>query len=435
MLFFLCLLGFVNGHMGVTSPESRERPVVGDNYRFPGGGHCHGVGPGAPKHTYASGDTVTIQISSGAAHNGGHCALYLTRRSDNEQKWYKQMDFIDCTLTGNFQWKIEGSLVPAECKEACTLIWLWSPKSSGACEIYQNCFDVKITGSVGPADPSAVTITKNPTCVRIDPTTKQTPAFGEFCGTMCTRGTLAPTASAPTQAPPTSAPKTPAPGTTRCGLTWTDANKKCGPSCTVATESEKCLGGTKCFADMLTLCESDVDPSNPDVVKAKCTATGAWSSNPTITKFCADNCPDTCPPSHCTCDGSGPDYVRSGTTAYKPVCQKYTTVLSNETMVSIAQKYDLSSYQDFGGQEPNDAAILVATLAAAAELLAFNRGCDAVSVTKIEEEIPVGTKIFITGDCQLTTECPQPSIGAASNQYSSLFSLSVVLSMFLYHQL
>lgn len=268
---------------------------------------------------------------------------------------------------------------------------------------------------------------------------KQTPAFGEFCETTCTRGTLAPTSGtlAPTSATesPTAAPKAPAPGTTRCGLSWTEANKQCLPSCTVENEAQKCLDGTKCYADMLNLCESDVDTNDPTITKAKCTATGAWSGNPTITQFCAQNCPETCPPSHCTCDGSGPDFIKTSTTAYVPNCQKYTTGLGNETMYSITQKYDLSSYVDFAGKEPTDAEIVVATVTAATELLQFNVGCDAVSLTSTTEEIPVGTLIYITGDCQLTADCPQPKPSAALNQYSSVFSLSVALAMFLYHQL
>jgi nucleoid-associated protein YgaU len=105
--------------------------------------------------------------------------------STDDTTYYKFQDEVDLTAGaasgGSF---VVPSNAPSACAAAgCTLSWFWTPVSSGGCEVYQNCFNVKITGAAGGMESSAPSISTNPTnpiisnCVRVDPTTHLTPHF------------------------------------------------------------------------------------------------------------------------------------------------------------------------------------------------------------------------------------------------------------------
>lgn len=434
-------MGGVHGHMGVSKvcvggncmsgsiSPSREQPVVGDAYRYPNGGHCHGVLPQAATTTFAVGDTVKLTMSSGAAHNGGHCALFLARKSDSEEKWYKQMDFIDCTTAGEMDWTIQAALVPADCGTAgCGLIWVWTPTSSGGCEIYMNCFDIKISGNNGGADPpQALSITKNPACQRVD-AQKKTASYGTFCGKSedCVQGgaTAAPTAAAAPTAvgAPSAAPQgnKDCPNC-RCGTSWTNANNDCNkPTCNIENESINCGAKMKCYADMVNICVNS--PTAVPVKESKCRAVGVWAADKSIHAWCDANCPMTCPTSHCICDGKG-GFVEESATKYNPQCQIYTTPNAEMSIINITGDYDLAAYKTI--KNPGQAGIDAATLIAAEELLTFNRNCKAVDVSDIYELLPKGDNVYITGDCQLTSDCLQPQRSAAHQKCTSLLSLFI----------
>ena len=57
---------------------------------------------------------------------------------------------------------------PIACATGCVLGWFWTPASSGACEVYQNCWDITITGAPGGLETKAFKIQ----------TPKTTPAGG-----------------------------------------------------------------------------------------------------------------------------------------------------------------------------------------------------------------------------------------------------------------
>lgn len=102
--------------------------------------------------------------------------------------------------------------------------------------------------------------------------------------------------------------------------------------------------------------------------------------------------------------------------------KKKTVESAGVTILNITIEYDLSAYVanlnvGTGGD------IDGATQKAAEELLKFNRGCDAVSVASVDDQIAIGKTVYITGDCQLTTECLQPS--SAHHQFNS-FSIAIL---------
>jgi len=446
-VLLISLFGEVYGHMGISDLnvvggagsgiEPREKPVVGDNYRFPNAGHCHGVAPVAAQKIIAVGDTVKLKLSGGAAHDGGHCALFLAKKSDNEAVWYKQMDVIDCTKMADFDWLVVAELVPAECStvEGCGLIWVWAPKSSGACEIYTNCWNLQITGDNGGDTPAgAYTVPKNPVCVRVDGAQK-TPSFAKFCGTTCDNGqgvvsTPPPTASPTTAMAPTASGGTSSPTVTpagcdkcRCGTSWSDANAGCKSTCSAATESADC-GTDKCWADMTRVCaNSPTSMSGAKPAISSCAAVGVWSGNPSIDVWCAENCGDgqACPSSHCICSSGTLNLRDASVKVYQPVCQEYVVQSTTTTMTTIALLYDLSSYQ----VDQNGADVKAAT-----ELLNYNQGCnpDLASATT-STNLPKGITVFVTGDCQLTDKCGAMTPSGATKGFAFSSTMSTLIGM------
>ena len=65
--------------------------------------------------------------------------------SVDEKTWYKIGDYKDCTTIGSLQFTMPKG-VPAACSGAagCTFGWLWTPIFSGTCEIYMNCYQLKV---------------------------------------------------------------------------------------------------------------------------------------------------------------------------------------------------------------------------------------------------------------------------------------------------
>jgi len=410
------MFGVTYGHMGIsiTSPsavDSRDS-AKGDAYRYPNSGHCHGITPGASRANFSPGDAVTLKLSNGAAHDGGHCALFLASKNTQptEQVWYKQMDEIDCTLKPSFVWTIDGSLVPPECTNGCTLIWVWTPKSSGACEIYMNCFDISILNPTNANTASTVQVTRPLTCSRVD-NAKKTAAYGEFCGQTCATvqggGTSPPTNSPGSTPPPTSPPAIPY----RCGTTWVDANEKCSnPTCT--SDADCTAGAPSCYADMIRVCTvATLAPTPPPVIGStnsptvgqvpnKCRAIGVWSGVSGIDQWCAENCATLCPASHCKCD-STTQALNPTTTTYQPKCE---VVISKEgdTLSTITNAYDLSS-QIAGGASVDEKQLM-----ATDELYKYNVQCNPGLQNKngnVWPELPVNTRVYLIGDCQLTNAC------------------------------
>ena len=122
---------------------------------------CHGTTKGNPVATLAAGTSVTATTSNGAGHNGGQCAWFL---STDQKTWYKISEVADCTGTSADGQRFDvtpPTNAPAACASdtGCILGWFWSPVSSGACETYSNCFDVKITGATGGMETTVPTIT------------------------------------------------------------------------------------------------------------------------------------------------------------------------------------------------------------------------------------------------------------------------------------
>jgi len=404
-MFSFLMFGTTYGHMGISitapTPLNSRDLKVGDAYRYPNSGHCHGISPRAVGATFSSGDSVTLTLSNGAAHDGGHCALFLASKNSQptEQVWYKQMDEIDCTKKPSFTWTVDGSLAPPECKDGCTLIWVWTPKSSGACEIYMNCFDIAISN---PTKASTVQITRPLTCSRVNGE-KKTSTYGKFCGTTCADtagGGTDPSTASPgsTSSPAPVSPSIP----NRCGATWIAANENCANTECVSDDSE-CPAGTRCYADMIRVCTTTTATASP--VTNKCRAIGVWSGVSGMDQWCAASCPAQCPHptvSHCEC-GDSTQALNPTTTKYQPTCQVVTSVLG-DTIASITAANDLSSNIAAGGS------IAEKTTQAAYELYLYNFQCnkklepmDFASATW--PKLPVGTKIYLTGDCQLTDAC------------------------------
>ena len=91
----------------------------------------------------------------GVSHGGGHCAIFVQTRSSKYQEMVKVGDYAHCTEKGPnnndaFRFTLHKYL-PAECDtdQGCRIVWLWTPKTSGVCETYMNCWDVRIQGAVG----------------------------------------------------------------------------------------------------------------------------------------------------------------------------------------------------------------------------------------------------------------------------------------------
>jgi len=119
----------------------------------------------------------------GSGHDGGHCSWWVSDGT-NQTKWYKFNDDLDCTKNeklGDQPGKVKiPKNLPLSCKDACTIMWLWSPLHTAKCEIYSNCFDVKINGVEGGIKDNYPMKTAPFTCIRVNPETHKTSAFGQY---------------------------------------------------------------------------------------------------------------------------------------------------------------------------------------------------------------------------------------------------------------
>ena len=133
---------------------------------------------------------MTATTSYGAGHGGGQCAWMI---STDGATWYKFSETEDCTSQSSdgqsFDFTPPANAPTACASEAgCVLGWFWTPKLSGGCETYINCFDVKITGAKGGMATSNPSVTTPlPKCIRVDKT-GLTPMFGAKMGS----GSIAP---------------------------------------------------------------------------------------------------------------------------------------------------------------------------------------------------------------------------------------------------
>lgn len=119
----------------------------------------------------------------GSGHDGGHCSWWVSDGTD-QTKWYKFNDDLDCTANakaGDQPGKVKiPKNLPVSCKSACTIMWLWSPLHSGNCEVYSNCFDVKIDGVIGGIQDDYPMKTTPFKCIRANTETHKTSSFGRF---------------------------------------------------------------------------------------------------------------------------------------------------------------------------------------------------------------------------------------------------------------
>jgi len=153
------------------------------------GAVCHGSAMlKDPKRlaTLTAGGEFTWGIQEkklGSGHDGGHCSWWVSDGTD-QTKWYKFNDDVDCTAkakAGNQPGKVKiPKNLPLSCKTACTIMWLWAPLHSGTCEIYSDCFDVKITGVTGGIKDNYPAKSVPFKCIRVNTETHKTSAFGKF---------------------------------------------------------------------------------------------------------------------------------------------------------------------------------------------------------------------------------------------------------------
>jgi len=149
---------------------------------------CHGIDMlgGDRLATLTAGGQFTwgiLEDKLGSGHDGGHCAWFVSDGVD-QTKWYKFADVLDCTNEAKGgdqpdQVKIPKNL-PISCKEACTIMWLWSPLHTANCEIYSNCFDVKIEGAEGGIEDDYPMLEAPFNCMRASTITHKTSSFGRF---------------------------------------------------------------------------------------------------------------------------------------------------------------------------------------------------------------------------------------------------------------
>lgn len=181
------LISCVQAHMGISSigipSKSRSQVAFGDSFRYPNAGVCHGVQSVGEIYNLQAGTTYRPTMSFGAGHEGGHCAWAV---STDMKVWHKINDIVDCTLTADHNLPIPTNL-PVQCEtSSCILSWFWTPRQSGSCEIYQNCFDIKVsraTGGIERTNPSFThAIGNEMTCQRVDNESKLTPIYGAFLG-------------------------------------------------------------------------------------------------------------------------------------------------------------------------------------------------------------------------------------------------------------
>jgi LysM repeat protein len=169
------MLATVHAHMaislinGAETITARDKASLNDAYRNPTAKACHGTAAGGLQLTVDANTKVSAKTTFGAGHDGGHCAWFI---SEDQKTWYKLNDKLDCTKGGQNQphdVTIPAN-VPVSCGTKCILGWFWTPRSSGGCEIYSDCFDIKVVGAAGGIEATAPSITDPLTCKRIDGT-------------------------------------------------------------------------------------------------------------------------------------------------------------------------------------------------------------------------------------------------------------------------
>lgn len=172
LIMMLSLRGY--GHMGITINDifPREKATKGDAFRYPNGGVCDGTSAGTVQFTAAVGALTPGRTTFGAGHGGGHCAWFI---SEDQVTWYKINDKVDCM--GATQPSAAGAgihdlvipaSIPLSCGTKCVLGWFWSPRNSGGCEIYHDCFDIQVTGTITGVTTTQVKITTPLTCARVN---------------------------------------------------------------------------------------------------------------------------------------------------------------------------------------------------------------------------------------------------------------------------
>merc|ERR1719150_2416963 len=159
---------------------------------------CHGLDRDATvreANKFIAGEVIGIDLYGSAVHDGGHCSFWY---STDDMVFNKIIDVKDCTLNGGAEVMLPATM-PSECNERCTFAWTWSPRVSQACEIYMNCADIQVSGSLGhdetqnpvsinfqtsfidqgPSDPEDPII-EHYGWVRVDEVSHWTPIFGEI---------------------------------------------------------------------------------------------------------------------------------------------------------------------------------------------------------------------------------------------------------------
>jgi len=148
--------------------------------------------------------------------------------------------------------------------------WVWKPKNSGTCEVYQNCWESlpdegTLTMSSGAAHGGGhCALYKctgdmtTPKCVKVFPKTFGTCTMIAEMDDCTVKGSMPYTGAGAggttvVNPPPPAPPAFPTGGVAskiRCGTSYQDANSKCGTACS----SDIQCPGEKCFADLLN-CE------------------------------------------------------------------------------------------------------------------------------------------------------------------------------------
>lgn len=358
-------------HRGVSDPMSMDQAAVNDAYRYPNRGVCHGATSGG---TSISG-VQNFKLGNGVSHGGGPCKVFhcpvlpplpaCTRKVINTPAGCTEVvSTNDCSVS--------TTMDPFNADAAGFYMWIWTPISSGSCEIYMNCWTSAATGSGGGGGG----------------VTPVTPVAGT--------------------------------STVRCGTSWLDANGKCGTPCTSDAQCE----GTFCWAD-LRECKTETGPAPV----APCRAVGAWSGFAGMDALCLDRCPADCPATHCTCaalpQGSVVGQVlapRVAEAKYVPKCETHTTATDQETLASIVTEYDLSSPYSTLATEPEEAAIKA--------MFKFNNA-NGVKLESETGKLPKGTKVFLLGDCQLTMGVDKTDINSASTPLPSAMLSALGFALYL----
>lgn len=293
--------------------------------------------------------------------------------------------------------------------------WVWTPKSSGACEIYQNCFKTldasgelkmsggaahdggpcklyKCTGAIGiPVCKRNELPDSFSTCVEIasvpDCTMKGKMEFTGAAG-----GTQAPPPEGPEIVPVDLGGDDATLTKIRCGTTWQAANDECGTKC---RKDEDCtISDEKCYADLQDCPDGGTIPVDRPV-RTDEGATTCRSKKAHIR--------DTwCESVGCSADTA--DYCHigaSGSDNQLPKCIPYLT-FEGQSWSDVALKYDVDMM----------------------DLKAFNERIN-VGVTLPNAD----TIIEIVGDCETARATPVPS-HATSLSISSFAALTLALAAF-----